>query len=115
MIVSKVDFGNKAVRNLTSAKRLIPLQSKIAQYANVFLLDKKAKEDDLPRTFEDHVKSVEVLVSFCCNHEQEALKRTGKRNTNGPGITISQCTRQSFLIVPESLTSLTNTLTGDWA
>ena len=30
------DTGNKAVRMLTSAKRLIPLQSKTAQYANVF-------------------------------------------------------------------------------
>ena len=30
------DTGNKAVRMLTSAKGLIPLQSKTAQYANVF-------------------------------------------------------------------------------
>ncbi|CAH3132554.1 unnamed protein product [Porites lobata] len=35
----------------------------------------------------------------------------GKRNTNGPDMTIPRCTRQSFLIVLESLTSLTNTLT----
>ena len=55
---------------LTSAKGLIPLQSKMAQYANVFRLDKKAKEEDLPRTFEDHVKSVEELVAFLSNHEQ---------------------------------------------
>ncbi|CAH3182784.1 unnamed protein product [Porites lobata] len=88
------DTGNVAIRMLTSAKGLIPLQSKMAQYANVFRLDKKAKEEDLPRTFEDHVKSVEELVAFLSNHEQEALERTGKRNTN----------------VLESLTSLTNTL-----
>ena len=83
---------------LTSAKGLIPLQSKTAQYANVFRLDKEAKEEDLPRTFEDHVKSVEELVAFLSNHEQEALERTGKRNTNSPNMTIPQCTRQSFLI-----------------
>ena len=96
---------------LTSAKGLIPLQSKMAQYANVFRLDKKAKEEDLPRTFEEHVKCVEELVAFLSNHEQEALERTGKRNTNGPDMTIPGCTRQSFLIVLESLTSLTSTLT----
>ena len=88
------DTGNKAVRMLTSAKGLIPLQSKMAQYANVFRLDKKAKEEDLRRTFEDHVKSVEELVAFLSNHEQEALERTGKRNTNGPDMTIPRCTRQ---------------------
>ena len=105
------DTGNVAIRMLTSAKGLIPLQSKMAQYANVFRLDKKAKEEDLPRTFEDHVKSVEELVALLSDHEQEALERTGKRNTNGPDMTIPRCTRQSFLIVLESLTSLTNTLT----
>ena len=103
--------GNKAVRMLTSGKGLIPLQSKTAQYANVFRLDKKAKEEDLSRTFQDHVKSGEELVAFLSNHEQEALERTGKGNTNGPNMTIPRCTRQSFLIVLESLTSFTNTLT----
>ena len=82
------DTGNNAVRMLTSAKGLIPLQSKMAQYANVFRLDKKAKEEDLPRTFEDHVKCVEELVAFLSNHEQEALERTDKRNTNGSHMTI---------------------------
>ena len=57
-----------------------------------------------------HVKSVEEFVAFLSNHEQEALERTGKRNTNGPNMTIPRCTRQSSLIVPESLTSFTNTL-----
>ena len=69
----------------------------MAQYANMFRIDKKAKDEDLPRTFEDHVKSVEELVS------QEALERTSKRNTSGPNMTIPRCTRQSFLIVLESL------------
>ena len=107
-MVSKVDTGNKTVRNF---RGLIPLQTKIAQYENVFRLGKKAKEEDLPHTFEDHVKSVEELVAFLSNHEQEALERTGKRNTSGPDITIPRCTRQSFLIVLESLTSVTNKLT----
>ena len=83
----------------------------MAQYAKVFRLDKKAKEEDLPRTFEDHVKSVEELVAFLSNHEPEALERMGKRKTNGPNMTMPRCTRQSFLIVLESLTSFTNTLT----
>ena len=86
------------------------MQSKTAQYANVFRLHKKAKEEDLPRTFEDHVKSVEELVAFLSNHEQAALERMGKRKTNGPNMTMPRCTRQSFLIVLESLTSFTNTL-----
>ena len=92
------DTGNKAVRMLTSAKGLIPLQSKMAQDANVFRLDKKAKEEDLPRTFEDRVKSVEELVAFSLTtNRPEALERTGKWNTNGPNMTIPRCTRQSFL------------------
>ena len=74
----------------------------------MFRLDKKAKEEDLLRTFEDHVKCVEELVAFLSNHEQEDLERTGERNTNGLDMTIPRCTRQSFL---ESLISLTNTLT----
>ena len=57
------------------------------------------------------MKSVEELVAFLSNHEQEALERTGKRNTNGPNMTIARCTRQSFLVVLESLTSITNMLT----
>ena len=104
--------GNKAVRMLTPAKGLIPLQSNTAQYVNVFRLDKKAKEEELPRTFEDNVKSVEELVAFLSNHEQEALERMGKQKTNGPNMTMPRCTRQSFLIVLGSLTSFTNTLTG---
>ena len=76
-IVFVCDTGNKAVRMSTLAKRLIPLQNKMAQDANVFRrLDKKAKEEDLPRTFEDHVKSVEELVAFLSNHGQGALERT---------------------------------------
>ena len=91
-IVFVCDTGNKAVRMLTSAKGLTPLQSKTAHYANVLRLDKKAKEEDLLRTFEDDVKSVEELVAFLSNHEQEALERTGKRNTNGPNMTMPRCT-----------------------
>ena len=62
------DTGNKPVRMLTSAKGLTPLQSRMAQYANLFGLDKKANEED-PRTFEDHVKHVEELVAVLSNHE----------------------------------------------
>ena len=76
----------------------------------MFRLNKKAKEEDLPDTFEDHVKSVEELVAFLSNHQQEALERMGKQKTNGPNMTMPRCTRQSFLIVLESLTSFTNTL-----
>ena len=57
------------------------------------------------------MKSVGELVAFLSNREQEALERTGKQNTNGPHMTKPRCTRQSFLIVRESVTSLTNTLT----
>ena len=69
------------------------------------------------RAYEDHVKSVEELVAFLSNNEQEALERTGKRNTNGPDMTIPRCTRpQSLLIVLESLNSLTmQHAKGDWA
>ena len=44
-------------------------------------------------------------------YEQEALERTSKWNTNGPNMTIPRCTRQSFLIVLQSMTSFTSTLT----
>ena len=55
--------------------------------------------------------SVEESVAFLSNHEQKALERTGKRNTNGPDMIIPQCTRQSLLIVLESLPRLTNKVT----
>ena len=99
------------MRMLTSAKALIPLQKKFAQYANVFRIDAKAKKEDPPSTFEGHVKYVKEVVTFLNHHDHEALERTGKRNTNGPDLTIPRATRQSFLIVLESLTSLANTLT----
>ncbi|XP_044168345.1 uncharacterized protein LOC122952543 [Acropora millepora] len=105
------DTGNKAIRMLTSAKGLISLQSRFARYANVFRIDKQAREDDLPVTFDDHVRLVEEVVAFLSNHEQEALERTGKRNTNGPDLAIPRATRQSFVIALESLTSLANTMT----
>ena len=98
---------------LTSAKELIPLQSRFARYANIFRIDKQAREDDLPVTvtFDDHVRLVEEVVAFLSSHEQEALERTGKRNTNGPDLAIPRATRQSFVIALESLTSLANTMT----
>ena len=76
----------------------------------MFRIDAKAKKD-LPGTFKGHVKHVEEVVTFLNHHEHKALERTGKRNTNGPDLTIPQTTRQSFLIVLESVTSLANTLT----
>ena len=36
----------------------------MAQYANVFRLDKKAKEEDLPRTFEDHVQRASSFAAL---------------------------------------------------
>ena len=95
----------------TSSKVLIPLQKKFAQYAYVFRIDATAKKEDLPGTFEGHVKHVEEVVTFLNHHEHKAVERTGKRNKNGPDLTIPGATRQSFLIVLESLTSLANTLT----
>ena len=105
------DTGNKSVRILTSAKALIPLQKRFAQYANVFRIDAKAKKEDLSGAFEGHVKHVEEVITFLNHHEHKALERTGKQNTNGPDFAIPRATKQSFLIVLESLTSLANTLT----
>ena len=63
---------------LTSAKEHIPLQSRFARYANIFRIDKQAREDDLPVTFDDHVRLVKEVVAFLSSHEQKALERTGK-------------------------------------
>ncbi|CAH3170087.1 unnamed protein product [Pocillopora meandrina] len=82
-----------------------------AQYANVFRIDAKAKKEDLSGAFEGHVKHVEEVITFLNHHEHKALERTGKQNTNGPDFAIPRATKQSFLIVLESLTSLANTLT----
>ena len=49
--------------------------------------------------------------AFLTRHEHKALERTGKQNPNDPDLTIPRATRQSFLIVLESLTSPANTLT----
>ena len=105
------DIGNKAVRILTSAKKLLPLQKEMAKYANVFRLDKEALQKDLPVTFDEHLKHVQEVNSFFSEQEQQAFERTGKLNTNGPDMTVARCTRQSFQIVLDSLTSLSNTLT----
>ena len=49
---------------------------------------KQKKKEDLPSTFEGHVKHVEEVVTFLNHHEHEALERIGKRNTSGPDLTI---------------------------
>ena len=90
------DTSNKSVRMLTSAKALIPLKKKLAQFANVFRIDAKAKKEDLPGTFEGHVKHIEEVVTFLNHHEYKALESRGKRNTNGPDLTVPRATRQSF-------------------
>ena len=68
------DTSNKSVRILKSAKALIPLKKKLAQFANVFKIDAKAKKEDLPGTFEGHVKHVEEVVTFLNHHEYKALR-----------------------------------------
>ncbi|EDO46508.1 predicted protein [Nematostella vectensis] len=105
------DTGNKAVRMVTSAKKLVPIQNVMAKYAHMFRIDKEATQNDMPGTFNEHLKLVEEVNSFFARQEQEAFERTGKRNTNGPDMTVPRCTRQSFRIVLDSLTSLSNTLT----
>ena len=68
------DTSNKSVRILKSAKALIPLKKKLAQFANVFKIDAKAKKEDLPGTFEGHVKHVDEVVTFLNHHEYKALR-----------------------------------------
>lgn len=105
------DTSNKAIRMITVAKGLIPLQWVMGNYANVFKLDKKASCDTQSLTFTESFKCIEDVVSFFQQQEEYAFKRTGKRNTNGPGMTISRTTRQPFVIALESLTNVVNTLT----
>ena len=105
------DTDNKAVRMLTSAKGLIPLQTVMAGYAKIFRLDREAKEDNRPVTFDENMKHVEDVNAFFSAHEQEALERTRKRSTNGPDMTVPRTTRQSFRIALDSLTSLVNIMT----
>ena len=103
------DTRNK--RMLTSAKKLVPLQKEMAKYANVFKLDRKASSKDLPTTFDEHLKHVQEVNDFFSEQEQKAFERTGKLNTNRLDMTVAQCTRQSFQIVLDLLTCLSNTLT----
>ena len=64
-------------------------ETKFARYANVFRINKRAKEVCLLVTFDDHVKLVEGVVSFFLfSHEKEALERTETRNTNTPDLTL---------------------------
>ena len=77
------DTGNKAIRLVTSAVRPIPLQQEMAKYANLFRLAKKAKQEELPITYNDHLRIVQDVVAFFANLEDEARVRTGKVNTNG--------------------------------
>jgi hypothetical protein len=93
-----------------SAKKLVSLQQEMAKYANVFRINKEASEHDLPVTFDDHLKHVQEVNAFFSEQEELTFERTGKRNTNGPDMTVARCTRQSFRIVLDSLTSLSNTL-----
>ena len=48
VMVSKVDTGNKVVRSLTG---LIPLQSKISQYANVYVPTRQESQRRRPTTY----------------------------------------------------------------
>ena len=54
---------------------------------------------------------MQEVNDFFSELEQKAFERTGKPNTNGPDMTVARCTRQSFQIVLDSLTCLSNTLT----
>ena len=100
------DTSNKAIRIITSATGLIPLQRAMANYANIFKLDKK---ENSRLTFAESLKCFEGVVSFFQQHEEYAFDRTGKRNTNGPDMTISRTTRQFFVIALESITNVVNT------
>ncbi|XP_048578209.1 uncharacterized protein LOC125559931 [Nematostella vectensis] len=100
------DTGNKAVRMVTSAVGLVHLQQNMSMYANVFRLDKKCEKENFPERFDEHKRQIEHLVAFLLDHEEKA-----KESTNGPDMTIPRCTRQSFQIALDSLTSLANTLT----
>ncbi|XP_032226091.2 uncharacterized protein LOC116609369 [Nematostella vectensis] len=96
---------------VTSAVGLVPLQQNMSMYANVFRLDKKCEKENFPERFDEHKRQIEHLVAFLLDHEEKAKERTGKLSTNGPDMTIPRCTRQSFQIALDSLTSLANTLT----
>ena len=96
------DTGNKAVRMLTSAKGLVALQTVMAGYAKIFRLDREAKEDNHPLTFDENMKHIQEVIAFFSAHEQQVLERTGKRSTNGPEMTVPRTTQQSFHIALDS-------------
>ena len=95
---------------LTSPKALIRLQKVMRNYAKVFDIDKK-NDDDRQHTFQENLQRIYDVVMFFNDHEEQAFARTGKRNTNGPDMTVSRRTRQSFTIVLESVTNVSNVLT----
>ena len=85
------DTSNKAIRMIRSARGLIPYQCVTENYTNVFKLDKKMSHSKT-LIFSEYLKCVEDIVSFFQQHEECAFNRTGKRNTNGPNMTISRTT-----------------------
>ena len=57
------------------------------------------------------LRMLSLVLFLFARHEKHAFQRTGKRNTNGPDMTIPLTTRQSLVgIALESLTSLFNTI-----
>lgn len=103
------DTGNKAMRLITLPKALVPLQKVMSSYAVLFGIDKKTK-DTSERTFEESIKYVCEVVRFFDNHEEQAFEQTGRRSMNGPDMTVSRTTRQSFTVCLDALTKLSNVL-----
>ena len=66
----------------------------MAKYANVLKLDREASSKDLPTIFDEHLKHVYEVNYFFSEQEQQAF------------MTVACCTRQSFQIVLDPLTCL---------
>ena len=62
-------------------------------------MDRKASSKNLPTTFDEYLKHVHKVNYFFSEQEQQAF------------MTVARCTRQSFQILLDSLTCLSNTLT----
>ena len=65
----------------------------MAKYANVLKLDREASSKDLPTTFDENLKHVHEVNYFFSEQEQAFM-------------TVARCTRQSFQIVLDPLTCL---------
>ena len=95
------DTGNRSVRVISNGKPFKELSAVIYPHAQLFNLDHYR---GIPRkSFTESFAIVDKLVEFLITWGMQTKERTGRVSTRGPDHIIPYCTRNSFLMMHETL------------